>query len=540
MIKKYTFSNYKCFSKGISVLPPCLVNLIIGKNNSGKSSLLDYFELLLTRKSTKFNSVSVEAECEIDDSLLQSIIFRYANQYGFEPNQSERKALLGKTIIFDGSITRGNELKPHLNEQKTIKIIGPQYFVSLPDSARVFESMVHKYSGVFKLAAERDVKPETKNNDAVVSSKGDGIVSKMLFHRMNSRGSRMLIDIILNDLNEILIGECSFSKLEILEIEKDKYEIMLTNSDGLEIPLSEMGSGIKTILLTSFVLNQRLFRKDDSVLFFEELENNLHPEVQRRLFSKVYDYAIKNNCPIFITSHSNVAINTLFGKDNTMVYHVYKEDENASNVRAVSTASGMKDMLDDLGVKANDIFQTNGILWVEGPSDRVYLNKWINIIDGSLMENVDYTFLYYGGKLLSHYSADNAQQDLISILLTNRNSAILIDSDLKEECDEINDTKKRIFEEFSKNNCFCWITKGREIENYINKDAINRKYGDASKEQIGVYEDFKDYIVDLEPRFENNKVAFAKSISFTKSDLDCLDLNEKILELVDTIKKWNS
>ena len=33
------------------------------------------------------------------------------------------------------------------------------------------------------------------------------------------------------------------------------------------------------------------------------------------------------------------------------------------------------DVLDDLGAKASDIFQSNGIIWVEGPSDRIYIKK---------------------------------------------------------------------------------------------------------------------------------------------------------------------
>ena len=33
-------------------------------------------------------------------------------------------------------------------------------------------------------------------------------------------------------------------------------------------------------------------------------------------------------------------------------------------------------MLNDLDVRASDLLQSNGIIWVEGPSDRIYIKRW--------------------------------------------------------------------------------------------------------------------------------------------------------------------
>lgn len=40
---------------------------------------------------------------------------------------------------------------------------------------------------------------------------------------------------------------------------------------------------------------------------------------------------------------------------------------------------GGADALDDLGVKASDLLQANGIIWVEGPSDRAYIHLKIRV-----------------------------------------------------------------------------------------------------------------------------------------------------------------
>ena len=61
----------------------------------------------------------------------------------------------------------------------------------------------------------------------------------------------------------------------------------------------------------------------------------------------------------------------------------------------------------DLGYKASDLLQTNSIIWVEGPSDRIYINFWLNEIDDSLVEGVHYSIMFYGGRLFSHLTADD-------------------------------------------------------------------------------------------------------------------------------------
>lgn len=59
-----------------------------------------------------------------------------------------------------------------------------------------------------------------------------------------------------------------------------------------------------------------------------------------------------------------------------------------------------------MDVKASDILQSNGIIWVEGPSDRIYLKRWLELFTpNEYEEGKHYQFLYYGGRLLSQYNA---------------------------------------------------------------------------------------------------------------------------------------
>src|SRR5262249_52750116 len=127
-------------------------------------------------------------------------------------------------------------------------------------------------------------------------------------------------------------------------------------------------------------------------------------------------------------------------------------------------------ILDDLDIRASDILQSNGIIWVEGPSDRIFFNKWIELwSDNKFREGAHYQCLIYGGKLLKHLRGDDpeAEAEAVSVLRLNRNATIVIDSDRASETDGLNATKQRILAEFAKSNLLAWVTAGREVENYI-------------------------------------------------------------------------
>ena len=239
-----------------------------------------------------------------------------------------------------------------------------------------------------------------------------------------------------------------------------------------------------------------------------------------------------------MTSHSHVSINCYFGKESTRIYHVEKSD-GLSTVKAIETYLDKAMLLDDLDVRASDLLQSNGIVWVEGPSDRIYIKKWLSLVDPTLKENEHYQFAYYGGRLLSHYTASDGEE-LIKVLLTNRNSAIVIDSDKRNKSAPINPTKKRIQEEFNKFKLFCWITKGKEIENYLSCDSISRKYEEVLP-QVGQYELFPEYISKMDARFVHRKVEFARDMLeyILPQDLEVLDLKHQMTRLAATIRQWN-
>jgi predicted ATP-dependent endonuclease of OLD family len=130
-----------------------------------------------------------------------------------------------------------------------------------------------------------------------------------------------------------------------------------------------------------------------------------------------------------------------------------------------------------LGYRASDLVQSNAVVGVEGPSDRIYIHHWINKVNPNLLEGTHYSILFYAGRLLSHYSGNELDSleasvgDFISLLDVNRNMAIVIDSDRKNSKQKINATKTRLVDEFNKAGAVAWVTAGREIENIFRRTS---------------------------------------------------------------------
>lgn len=298
---------------------------------------------------------------------------------------------------------------------------------------------------------------------------------------------------------------------------------------GKKLPIEALGTGIHQVIMLAAAVTAY----DNSIVCLEEPETNLHPALQKELIN----YLLSTNNQYFISTHSNAFIDN----PKVRVYRCWLENS-ATKCAPAEFDSHKHAILDDLGCKASDILQANCVIWVEGPSDRIYLNHWIKSYltaekaEKDWVEGIHYSIMFYGGRLLCHltHGADSAHlEDIAKIQLSklNRNSAILIDSDRSKSTDEINASKRKIKAEFEANNAFVWVTAGREIENYIDASVVQEycksKVKWAKFSKIGkVYKGV-------------DKIDFAKHVATRPIEYP-LDLKERIEGLVNFIETTNS
>lgn len=548
-IKNLSFQDYKSYKKAENILVPtlCDFNIIIGKNNTGKTSFIDIIEYLIHPKTfVKTHKISPSVRFAMP--LMEKNIER-----GFSKN-------ITGGPIYGNHYTYG---KQFLGKYIYLKLQGTQLTGEIPSDAITngtqdyWKNVVKSYDGgwnlhkILRISAERDIQPEIENPNLSLQNNGNG-ASNLIRGIINQVGynEHIIEDDLLKHLNSIMGDDATFTRIQVQQnfnSEPATWEIFLEEKDAGRFALSQSGSGLKTIILVLLNLLVIPFLPENDgqnlIYAFEELENNLHPALQRRLFDYLYNFATRRHIPVFLTTHSHVAIDMFCSRHGAQVLHVTKENHE-SKIKKADSFFDKKAILDDLAIKASDLFQSNGIIWVEGPSDRIYINKWLEVFCGSkYQEGRDFQYIYYGGKLLSHYSADELEHK-INILTTNHNSAIVMDSDKKNRNAQLNDTKKRIIREFSNRKLFCWVTKGKEIENYIPLDAINKMFPDTPKKrQCRQFDLFPNYIKSICPNFEHNKIEFSKKIVThitLQNSQDMLDLKEQIEQLYKQIEQWNS
>lgn len=547
LLQAIGFTKYKClYAENGSFLfdANSNVSLIIGRNNSGKSSVIDVVEKAFEPK----------ANFSVDNLYYTVLLDEKHIRYGFDEHRSGGE-IIGNHYLF-GKNYIGSKLNVMVSDKEEdiskIQNGGITYLSNWNKIARIYRSELSSYC-VRRINADRDITAEDESDDETIDQNGDGstnIIRKYLNYANYDEG--IIEQTILNELNKIMGPDASFTGLKVQQIDSSdgrndkKWEIYI-EENGKRFALSKSGSGLKTIILiliNLYIIPQMpAYSKRKIVYAFEEVENNLHPALQRRLFNYLYEYSIKEKRRIFLTSHSHVAINTFFGKENVSIYHVTKNNGISSVTKIVNDTTKMN-ILDDLDVKASDMFQANGIIWVEGPSDRIYIKRWLEILTpNDLKEGIDYQFAYYGGRLLAHYTSEDRvakENDLIDVLKINRHAAVIIDSDKKQKNAHINETKRRIRSEFEASGYFCWITEGKEIENYVSNEAVNTVHN-SNLEQIDQFDCFKNYIKEYDPYFDYHKVDLArKYCEFITADNSSgiLNLNEQIQKLYRVIKNW--
>lgn len=560
-------ANVKCFGlepQGFDVIRP--MNVIIGRNNSGKSALIDLVRTLCAHSLKDIDQIAWRKEgapfvhfCHEVNDFMADHILSYGRSLGEFPYVRDGKQLrelyIGETVqcVMDVNGIRFQSISPP----------DPKYPFGDCSNARKREfgeqlcnAFSHPLSGkkLFWLAAERDIIPEMENHGVDIGPNGHGATNAIrAILSVVGNDASLIEEKLLHAANSVLAPDMKFTRILTRQLRPGgPWEIFLEEQRKGQIPLSSSGSGIKTVVLTLLMIEilptLKQTKLKDVVFAFEELENNLHPALLRRLLMHVRSVVRDCGCVTFVTTHSSSVID-LFAKDvDAQLVHVV-HDGAQSVCSTVDNYGGGCRVLDDLDVRPSDLLQANGVVWVEGPSDRTYINRWISLWSGGrFKEGVHYMCAFYGGALNSHLDGGDPDrvEERVALLRMARNMCFVVDSDRRSVDSPLKPHVERIRGEVAKMRGDMWITGGREIENYIPRSAFDEVYGWHSPPASSPYESVFDYMDSMEAE-RGRKNAAAKPALATKvipfvskeNSASILDLNERLVTLCNTIAKWN-
>lgn len=201
------------------------------------------------------------------------------------------------------------------------------------------------------------------------------------------------------------------------------------------IPITSMGEGVTNIL--GLIVD--ISAAEDKIFLIEELENDIHPKALKALLSLIKDKSRTNQ--FFISTHSNIVLKELGADIKTKIFKVSMSINSNSGIpdsviKEVGTEKSERiAVLEDLGYEFQDFDLWHAWLFLEESSTerliREYFIKWyVPSLTGKLR-----TIASNGvGKLQKRFDAMNDQFAFIHLEPVYKNKAwVLVDSGDEEK-----------------------------------------------------------------------------------------------------------
>lgn len=314
MLNNFAIKNYKSI-KELEIKELNRINLFVGRNNAGKSNILEAILLYATRFSTA-NVVEI-LSLRKDIILERSIGGRMSTSISFDnilPLITNRSKKLmrqcGIELKADGEVVTLRSFK-----EEKLEIDGDTFLKYTPFSDTEVNVNNEDVLEKLRVVIQKEVEETPDFRTLILRRRmDDGVLdTRCIYVNCTSRDSKnfetMWNQIVLNPLKKEIVKALQLIAPEIEDVasirELGKSEAMPYVRINEEIiPLHSMGDGITHILNIMLAM----INAKDGILLLDEMENGLHFHTLEQLWKTINSLSQKLNVQVFVTTHSNDCI----------------------------------------------------------------------------------------------------------------------------------------------------------------------------------------------------------------------------------------
>ncbi len=335
LLDSLEIKNFRAF-KHLTIERLGRVNLIVGKNNVGKTSLLEALWLYAYRGSPAIIWQILDARDEIKRSLIargfnsrednienigSSIRYLFYGSKEIEVKQISEHIQIGSAISQEGtlSITIDWAAERLDNDGKRQLVpLKPEEYLNVSDymlglaiwigqgQLPVFYPLDQNIQQLSQLEknAQRVLKIIRPINCQIVSATG---LNKIQTSRLwDNIVLTNLEDSITKGLNLILSDVERVNFVGNQETNTGRFPVVKMKGTNEAVPLSRLGDGVNRL----FSLMLALVNAKDGLLLVDEIDTGLHYSIQQDVWCLIFDLARRLNVQVFATTHSWDCIQT--------------------------------------------------------------------------------------------------------------------------------------------------------------------------------------------------------------------------------------
>lgn len=335
MLKNMKIKNFRGIGE-CELTDLSTINLFVGPNNSGKSSILealylcalpinrsnygsaDAFNYLMNRRIRRNNVDRTRLWHNYDTSAKISI------DLGFEDGKIAQLELdneLAFEVLVDNKFSIKSKLQDNIINVQKIKI--QRDSKSDSKSSIVYIDTPTQYH---KPTPEDEILSGNKEIEFFVNYFNNAfILDTLLTYDFRTFENKHLKDLLIDRRDKKLIKflnetfNMQIESLSYLPI-NNEYVVVFLLKDSMR-RIDDMGDGFRFV----FLLLSLMYSLKNELFLIEELENHQHPVTFDEISYSISNFAVKNKKQLFITTHSLELIRSFLSSnegENIRIYHL--------------------------------------------------------------------------------------------------------------------------------------------------------------------------------------------------------------------------